>query len=186
MSTLYEIKGEFLTLMDMLEELEELELDKNVDPQLLADQRQLVSDTLEGVKGELEAKAEGYIAVRNEFKAQAQIFKQEKEKWANKEAVAKKSLARLEQTLLGAMIELKLDDKDGLDTGFHTIKVVNNGGVQPLKIDIPVEQLPKKFQKITIAADNDKIREMLSQGEKVAKRYPWAHLEPRGRRLSIK
>lgn len=58
--------------------------------------------------------------------------------------------------------------------------------MQPLKIDIPVEQLPKKFQKITIAADNDKIREMLSQGEKVAKRYPWAHLEPRGRRLSIK
>ena len=200
MSSLYEIKGEFITLMYMLEELEAAErefenAEKNKslsDAEVAAirkeleEQRQLVTDTLEGIKGELEIKAEGYIAVHNEFKAQAQIFKQEKQKWEAKQKTAENAMKRLDAALFDALVATGHDDKDGLDTGYHTLKIVNNGGLQPLKIDIPAEELPPIFRKVTITADTEKIRGMLSKGEDVAKEYPWAHLEPRGRRLSIK
>ena len=47
MATLYEITGDFLKLLDMAEELDE----------------EVFRDTLEGIEGELEIKADGYAKV---------------------------------------------------------------------------------------------------------------------------
>ena len=185
MGTLYEITGDMLTLQDMLEELALMEQDDNVEPSELAEQTRLVTDTLEGVKGELDAKAEGYIAICNEFKAQAQIFKQERDKWNLKMKVAENAQKRLEQALFNAMIALGMDDKYGLDTGYHTLKIVGNGGAQPLEVTDVIDDIPEDFIRIKREADKKAIGEYLkSLPEDVE--VSWAKLLPRGRHLSIK
>jgi hypothetical protein len=172
MSTLYELTGEYLALSDML-------MDDEVD-------EQTVLDTLEAIKGELEIKAEGYIAVMKELEAREKTFDQEMRDWKHKKEVESNAKDRLKTALFNAMVATGHDDKTGLDTGKHVLKIIGNGGLQPLIIDIPAEELPPIFQKVTITADTEKIRGMLAKGEEVTKEYPWAHLEPRGRRLSIK
>lgn len=185
MSTLYEIKEDMITLMDMLETLAVLEFDDDADPDELKEQTQIVKDTLDGVKGELEAKAEGYIAIRNEFKAQAQIFKQERDAWDKKYKAAESAQKRLEQALFNAMVELHFDDKDGLDTGYHTLKVINNGGAAPIEIDEDIENIPDDFIRIKKEADKKAIGEYLKTlPEDVS--VSWARILPRGRHLSIK
>ena len=62
MSTLYEITGDYLRLLEMLEEEESL------DPQAF-------KDTLEGIEGEFEIKADGYARVLKELNAEALKFK---------------------------------------------------------------------------------------------------------------
>lgn len=172
MSSLYELTEEYQTLIDMLE-------DPDVDEQTLA-------DTLEGIKGELEAKAEGYIAVRNEIKAKSQVFKQEEQTWKAKREREENALKRLDKALFDSMVACGFDDKNGLDTGKHKLKIVNNGGVLPVIIDIKPEELPPVFQKVKIEPDNEAIRGMLEKDEEVRKQYPWAHLGERGRHLSIR
>ena len=187
MGTLFEITGDMITLMDMLETLGAIEEDTNneIEPSELAEQRQLVTDTLEGVKGELDAKAEGYIAIINEFKAQAQIYKQERDKWDYKYKVAENALKRLNGAIFDAMVALKYDDKDGLDTGYHKLKIVNNGGAQPLEVTDVIDDIPEEYIRIKKEADKKAIGEYLkSLPEDVE--VPWAHLLPRGRHLSIK
>lgn len=172
MASLYEITGEFLQLMEMLD-------DPDVDPQI-------VEDTLEGLKGDLEAKAEGYINVIKEYEAAATTYKMEAQAFKAKQEHAENAAKRLKNALFAAMIATGHDDKAGLDTGLHKLKVVSNGGLAPLKIDIPPEELPEIFQKVEIKPDMEKIRGMLAKGKEVAKEYPWVHEEPRGRHLSIK
>ena len=58
MSTLYEITGDYLRLLEMLEE------EENIDLQAFA-------DTLEGIEGEFEMKADGYARVLKELAAEA-------------------------------------------------------------------------------------------------------------------
>ena len=64
MGTLYELTGEYLALSDML-------MDDEVD-------EQTVLDTLEGVKGEIEIKAEGYVKVLRSIESQAEAYEREK------------------------------------------------------------------------------------------------------------
>lgn len=185
MGTLFDITGEHLALMDMLEELAQMEEDGTIEPAELAEQRQLVTDTLEGVTGELEVKAEGYVAIINEFKAQSQVFKQERDKWNLKMKVAENAQKRLEQALFNAMVALGMDDKHGLDTGYHTLKIVGNGGMQPLEVTDVIDDIPEDFIRIKKEADKKAIGEYLkSLPEDVE--VPWARLLPRGRHLSIK
>ena len=56
MSTLYEITGDYLRLLEMLEE------EDNLDPQAF-------KDTLKGIEGEFEIKADGYARVLKELAA---------------------------------------------------------------------------------------------------------------------
>lgn len=53
MSALYEITGDYLRLLEMLEEEESLD-------------QQVFKDTLEGIEGEFEIKADGYARVLKE------------------------------------------------------------------------------------------------------------------------
>ena len=57
MSTLYEITGDYLRLLEMLEE------EENIDPQAFA-------DTLDGIDGEFEIKADNYARIIKELWAE--------------------------------------------------------------------------------------------------------------------
>ena len=55
MSTLYELTNDYLTLLDMAE-------DPDIDEQALI-------DTMEGIEGEIEIKADGYARVMKQLEA---------------------------------------------------------------------------------------------------------------------
>ena len=61
MSTLYSLTSEYLQLLDMMQ-------DPDVDPQTVA-------DTIEGIEGEIEIKADNLITVCKELEAQAAKWK---------------------------------------------------------------------------------------------------------------
>lgn len=58
MSTLYEITGQYLELYEMMESADELEM-------------KVIEDTLDGMDGELEEKAENYAIIMAELDADA-------------------------------------------------------------------------------------------------------------------
>lgn len=165
MASLFDLKGEYLQLMSWMD-------DPEVDPQALA-------ETLDSVKLEIADKAEGYIQVIENFKADAEMFSKQAKLFKEKADKAKENADKLLKVLKDAMEETGQTE---LKTDLFTIKVVANGGKQALKIDGDV---PEQYKVVKYENDNEKIRAYLDTlSDPVA--CTWAHLEPRGTRLSIK
>ena len=131
MSTLYELTGEMITLMDWMN-----------DPETDA---QMIADTLEGLQYELELKAEGYCKVIRQFEADAETYKKEAERFSQKQAICENNAKRMKEALMKAMVATGHDDKNGLNAGLFKLKIAGNGGKQPLKI---TGQVPEQFVKM--------------------------------------
>ena len=163
MSTLYEITGDYLRLLEMLEEDEGIE-------------EQAFKDTLEGIDGEFEIKADGYARVLKELAAEEKKFKAEIERMIAKMNAISNNGARLKQHLYDSM---KATGKTKFKTDLFSFGIQKNGGLQPLEIvqgvDIPDEYCKKE-------PDNTKIREALKNGAEL----PFAVLKERGEHLSIR
>lgn len=163
MSTLYQLTAEYEAL---------LSLGDSDDPE---DQRAFM-DTLEGLTGEIEVKADSYAVVLAELKAQREKVKAEKERLERIEKAIENNEKRIKDRIKDAMTAI---GKNEIKTDLHTFKIQNNGGVQPLVI---TGDVPDKYTKVVIDADIMKIREALSNGEQL----DFAHLEPRGTHLRIR
>lgn len=158
--TLFDIKGDFLALYQLATEEED---------------EQAFLDTLEGLKGELEVKAAGYVQVMKQLEMEEaecdkviEAFKAKKQKRAN-------SYKRMSEALISAM---EVAGEETLKAGEYELKIVGNGGLQPLEI---TGEVPDNFLKVIYEPDNAKIREALKYTE-----LPFAHLNERGKRLKIK
>lgn len=162
MSTLYEITGDYLRLLEMLEE------EENIDPQTFA-------DTLEGIDGEFEIKADGYARVLKELNAEALKFKSEIDRMASKMKAIENNSERLKKHLYESM---KATGKVKFKTDLFSFGIRKNGGVQPMEI-IPGMNVPDEYCKKE--PDNAKIREALKNGADL----PFAVLKERGEHLSI-
>lgn len=160
--TLFDIVGEFKQLYEIM-------TDSDADEQVIA-------DTLEGLKGELEVKGAGYVAVINQLDMEAKKAKELSEAFKAKAEVRSNNIKRLKNALKDAMTELNMD---AIEAGDYTIKVQKNGGKQPLKIDGDV---PDDYLQVIYQPDIDRIRYDLEEG----KDLPFAHLEPRGKHIVIK
>ena len=68
MATLYEIAAEYMTLLDMAEEIDE----------------EVFKDTLEGIEGELEIKADNYAKVIAELENRAEGLDKESKRLAER------------------------------------------------------------------------------------------------------
>lgn len=162
-STLYEITGDYLKLLEMLTEEENLE-------------EQAVKDTLEGIEGELEIKAENYAKIIKELLAEADKFKKEKERLEARQQTCENRAKFLKETLFNSM---QITGRTKFKTGLFSFSIQKNGGVQPLEIisdaDIPEEYLKKE-------PDNKLIREALEKGVEL----PFACLKERGQHLVIR
>ena len=163
MGTLYQLTAEYQAL---------LSFGDSDDPD---DQRAFL-DTLEGLTGEIEIKADSYAVVIDELKAQHDKVKAEKERLSRIEKAIDNNIKRMKDRIKDAMIAM---GKKEIKTDLHTFKIQNNGGVQPLAI---TGDVPDKYTKVIIEADNEKIREALANGEVL----DFAHLEPRGTQLRIR
>ena len=162
MSTLFELTNEFSELYSML-----------TDPE--AD-LQCVNDTLDAVKGEIEIKASGYVAVLQQMEMEQQKADELAKAFKAKADIRKNSIKRLKDAMKWAMLEMKTDK---IDAGDFTIKLQKNGGKQPLQI---IGEVPDNFKRIIYEDDTELIRKHLEDGEKL----DFAYLEERGSHVVIK
>lgn len=162
MGTLFEIVDDFRQLYDLAIEEPDSEA---------------FAGTLEALTGELEVKASGYVAVINQLDMEMQKADELAKKYADIKRSRENAIKRMKQTLLTAM---DLIEKTEIPAGDFKIKIQNNGGKQPVKID--EELVPDNFRKVVLEIDKDKIRKALESGEELS----FAHLEERGRHISIK
>lgn len=167
MSTLYQLTAEFEEVIHML-------YDEEVD-------EQLIFDTLEGIEGEFEEKADGYAKVSRQMQADIEIMKAERDRLSARIQSAENRRRRLLWNLENAM---RTTGKTKFKTALFSFGIQKNGGKQPLAIDAEdVNLIPKQYLvPQPPLPDKDKIREYLQAGHVVS----WAHLEPRGESLRIR
>ncbi|WP_238725276.1 siphovirus Gp157 family protein [Diplocloster agilis] len=166
MSTLYELKEEHEALMNML-------YDEEVD-------EQTVFDTLEGIEGEIEEKADNYAKIMKLLSADTEALKNEEDRLKRRRETLENNIDRMKRRLYETMKET---GKAKFKTQLFSFSIVKNGGKQPLKLDVvDVSEIPSEYLiPQPPKPDNDAIRKALEEQE-----LTWAHLEPRGEHLTIR
>jgi hypothetical protein len=131
--------------------------------------------------GALEAKADGYAALITTMRQRAEVRKAESDRLARR-AKQDEASARFLADRLKSALEQRGVKK--LETARFRIGVAGNGGLQPLDLRVPAEQLPEWARRtvVNVSADTEAIRRRLEAGE----RLEFANLMPRGTRLTIK
>jgi len=162
MSSLFEITSDTQTLYEML-------TDPDADVQA-------VRDTLDGMMGELEVKASGYIAVLEQMDMEQKKAEEMYKFFKEKADARKNGIKRMKDAIKWAMINLNLDK---IEAGNYTIKLQANGGKLPLQI---IGEVPDNFKRIIYEDDTELIRKHLENGETLG----FAYLEERGKHVVIK
>ena len=169
---LVELIGEWKQVADMM-------MDPEVD-------RQTVIDTLDGISGEIEMKADGYGMVIRNLEMESAALKAKKDyvdkisKELGKEISSIDSEVEwMKGRVADALIAIG-KDKDGIKTDRFEFKLVGTGGVAKLET---TDEVPDEFMKktVVIEKDNEKIREYLKDHE-----VEWAWLLPKKKKLQIK
>ena len=157
-------------LTNDMEMLYEMATDPECDAQAL-------EDTIEGVMGAIELKSADYVNVIKQLEMEQNQAEAVSKAFAEKAKVRENNIKRMKTALLTAMDRL---NKSELDAGNYTIKAQKNGGKEPLKIDDP-EKVPDNLMKVIVEPDKDLIRNYLKEHD-----VDWAHIEPRGKHITIK
>ncbi len=151
MSTLYEITGNFMKLLEMAEEEEISE--------------ETLKDTLESLQYDLEDKADQYAKIIKQLEGQAKIIQEEKQRLEEKKKTISNNIARMKNALRGAML---IADTKKIKTDLFSFTIRKAGGLKPLVID---GEVPEEYLKQP-EPDTVKIRELLKNNE-----VEWAHLK---------
>ncbi|MBO5030446.1 MAG: siphovirus Gp157 family protein [Lachnospiraceae bacterium] len=162
MASLYEIKGAYLQLMQMMDDAD--------------GDMTVIEDTLEAIEGELEEKAENYAKIIKEYTAEAEKFKAEKERLEHMQIAAQNKADYLKNKLYITMKEV---GKTKFKTDLFSFGIQKNGGTAPLIMKEGIE-VPMSYTKAE--PDMAKIREALNRGEKL----DFAELGERGEHLRIR
>ena len=113
MSTLHEITGQYLELYEMMESADELEM-------------KIIADTLDGMDGELEEKADGYAKIMAELDAEAVKFEKEADRLAARAEQLHNRSKILKDRLKAAMI---LCDRRKFKTDFTHLQSVKTAAL---------------------------------------------------------
>lgn len=145
MSKLYEIANEYA-------ELANSEMDA-----------EMIADTLEGIQGEFEGKAEQLLAIIKNEQALEAALKAEAKNLNNRAKSCANKVSSIKSYLIESMNTM---DKKSLNAGVHKITVRN--GVQSVNV-LDLEKIPHEFveYETTIKPDKNLIKEKLKLGESV-------------------
>ena len=153
MATLYELTGQYRELLELAESEE---LDK-----------QLISDTLEGLDGEIEIKADGYAKVIRELEGKADLLKNEIERLSKRKSAIENNIKSMKEALQNVMF---ITGKTKFKTDLFNFNIQKNP--PRLVIDKP-EEIPEEYLIPQEPKINSKaIKDMLKEKE-----LPFAHLE---------
>lgn len=164
MNDIFDVVGEYKQVFEML-----------TDPEV---DEQTVLDTLEGLMGEIEVKAEGIVSIIDRLEMEYEACKKHEDIWHDRKVVRQNNIKRLKQMIVKVMDELGVNDIQAGDVKLH---VQNSGGVPPLIVDENAT-VPERFTKLTIENDNELIRKALNDGEELS----FARFGNRSRTLRIK
>lgn len=128
MSTLYELTNEWMMLMEMAE-----------DPDIEED---VFMDTLEGIEGEIEMKADGYAKVIRQLEHDAEACGAEAKRFTEKKKFIENKIDRMKKSLQGAM---ELTGKTKFKTELFSFNVQNNPASVVVEADII--DIPERYLK---------------------------------------
>lgn len=162
MATMYELTSDYIAVLDMAN-------NPDIPPEVIA-------DTLEGISGEIELKAENSAIIIKELEAEMLKLKTEEIRLSGKRKAIENNIEVIKQRLYNAM---KLTGKEKFKTALFNFTI----GKNPVKLVIDDESLiPKKYYvKQEPKLDAAKLKEDLKAG--AVRKY--AHLE-QGESLRIK
>lgn len=152
MATLYELTEEYRQLLEMME-------DDSVDPKVL-------KDTLEGMDGEFEIKAENCAKVIAELGGKVDLIDREIERLKGKKGVLNNNIKRIKQQIEKAMIDT---GKKKFKTDLFSFGIQKN---PPAVVIDQEDQIPKEYlvaQEPKL--DRTAIKQWLKENE-----ADWAHL----------
>ena len=163
--TLYELTVDYMSLLEMAE-------DPDIDQEALR-------DTMEGIEGAIEDKADAYAVVIAQLSTDAQALDAEIKRLTARKKSLENNAAYIKKSLQGA---LEAVGKQKLKTLRYTFTIAKNGGKAPLIMHVTADELPDNLVKIKREVDTDRIRVLLDAG----KGAEWAEYGDRGTSLRIK
>lgn len=174
MSNLYDLTGQFLELMNMLE-------DEEFD-------EQCILDTLESVDFEIEEKADGYAKIMRSLEGKIKSITDETTRLNTRKKHLENNIKRLKENLEMCM---KATGKRKFTTDLFSFNIQKNGGKRKLIIDTEINNIPEEYHiKQPDSLDGDKLREYLAEkgleGKDGSLNCEWCHLEPQGESLRIR
>lgn len=165
MSTMYELTADYLEVLDLAN-------DPDIPPEVVA-------DTLEGIGGEIEVKAENTAKILKELEASVAASKAEEKRLAERRKQLETNIQKIKERLFEMM---KTTGKVKFKTNLFSFSIQKNGGKLPVVLDVKdTSELPDDLVKITETADLEAIRELLDAGD-----TRFAHYGERGESLRIK
>lgn len=165
MSRLYELTEEYETVLNML-------YDGETD-------EQTIFDTLEGIEGEIEDKADNFAKMIKSILADVEMVKAEEDRLASRRRSLENRAKKLKDTL---QANLEFIGKTKFKTVLFSFSVSKNGGMQPLEITENLQEIPGKYLiPQPPVVDKDAVRKLLKEKE-----VEWAALKPYGTHLNIR
>jgi hypothetical protein len=155
MTTLLQIAADAQALLDLIDA---------ADPELDAATEAALDAWFQEVEVAEATKLEGYCRLIRTLELRAAARKEESERIA-KLVRADENKARALKLRLQFYLEIA--GKKRIDTATYRITLAANGGKPPLEIPPNAAELPEQFQRISVSADVDAIREALDRGEAV-------------------
>ena len=154
MSSLYELTDEYLQVLEMAE-------DPDIDPEVF-------SDTLEGLSGEIEIKADGYARIIASLEAQMDAIRVEE----NRLGARRKSLMnKVESMKRNLMSSMTVTGKTKFRTELFSFTIKKN---PPAVVIDDKDKIPDEFwKKQEPVLDKAGIKDLLKTGETC----DYAHLE---------
>ena len=163
MDSLYDLTNDYLTLMEYADSTD-------------SEDEQVFIDTLEGLVGAIEAKADSCAVVISHMEAHEELLQKEIDRLTKAKNAISNNITRIKDNIQATMTVM---DKKVIKTDLHTFRVQRNGGKQALDI---YGDVPDNFQKIVYEPDKELIRKALEDGEVL----DFAVLKERGEHLVIK
>ena len=173
---LYEISGKLEDLNNLLEQLEDA-----IIPDELTEVYQELLAEIDKTKADFYDKIDNILALIQSRKKWMQIRKEESDRLNKLIKQDENTIKFLNEYLLR---HLQAQEIPKLRTKRFNLTVANNGGKLPVWIDskLDPQELPKKYQSVTIEVNKKAIREALEAGEKLE----FAGFSERGKHLRIK
>ena len=147
MSSIYELAQDYLTIQSMME-------DPDLDPQVLA-------DTMEGIDGALEDKAEAYAKIMRNLDGDIEALEEEVRRLTSRKKALENNIQRMKAALQGMM---EVTGKTKFKTQLFSFNIQRNAPAVIIDID-DIANMPEEFLKFKAPEVNKTaIKEALQSG----------------------
>ena len=164
MASIYELKGQYKLLENAIAE--------NPDDEEL-------KELLDSISGDIENKADNYAKLIKNLEAIRDAKKAEAKRLTDGANSIDRNIDRLKANLMEAMVET---GKTKFKTDLFNFGVQKNGGLEPLVVDVTVDEIPDEFIKVTKDVDKDALRKYIKEtGD-----FSYGHFADKGSHLSIR